>query len=334
VRLARVPHRLPGALLLVLLALAFAAALNTGSSGALLLRAFADWSAGRESAALIIVREIRLPRALAALAVGATLGAAGAALQGMLRNPLAEPGLVGTSSCAALGAVLVLYFGLAPMHSLLLPAAGILGALLALALLRALVGDYARVATLILAGVALNAFAGAAIALALNLAPSPYAMHEIVYWLMGSVANRSFSELAFSVPFMLLALVLLFSTRNYLEALSLGEDTAHTLGFGARSFPWRVMGGVAIGVGAAVAISGTISFVGLVVPHLLRPFVGHSPGRLLLPCALGGALLVLLADVLVQSFPGANELKLGVVTSLLGAPFFLAIVLGSRSRIT
>jgi iron complex transport system permease protein len=159
-------------------------------------------------------------------------------------------------------------------------------------------------------------------------------MHEIVYWLMGSVANRSFAELAFSVPFMLLALVLLFSTRNYLEALTLGEDTAHTLGFGARSFPWRVMGGVAIGVGAAVAISGTISFVGLVVPHLLRPFVGHSPGRLLLPCALGGALLVLLADVLVQSFPGANELKLGVVTSLLGAPFFLAIVLGSRSRIT
>ena len=320
--------------LALLLALAFLLALNTGSSGALLGPALRDWYAGEDSAALIILREIRLPRALAALAVGATLGVAGAALQGMLRNPLAEPGLVGASNCASLGAVLVLYFGFAPMHSLLLPAAGILGAVAALALLRLLVGDYARVATLILAGVALNAFAGAAIALALNLAPSPYAMHEIVYWLMGSVANRSFEELAFSLPFMGLALALLLSTSRYLEALSLGEDTAHSLGFGARSLPWRVMGGVAIGVGAAVAISGTISFVGLVIPHLLRPFVGHRPGRLLVPSAFGGALLVLLADVLVQSFHSPSELKLGVVTSLLGAPFFLAIVLGARSRIT
>jgi len=331
---SRVPAPLFGAALLLLLAAAFFLSLETGSSGAVLGPALDDCLAGRESAALIILREIRLPRALSALAVGATLGVAGAALQGMLRNPLAEPGLVGASSCASLGAVLVLYFGLAPMHSLLLPAAGMFGALGALALLRVLVGDYARVATLILAGVALNAFAGAAIALALNLAPSPYAMHEIVYWMMGSVANRSFAELAFSVPFMLLAVVLLLSSSRYLEALSLGEDTAHSLGFGAGSYPWRVMGGVAIGVGAAVAISGTISFVGLVVPHLLRPFVGHRPGRLLLPSALGGALLVLLSDVLVQSFPGAGELKLGVVTSLLGAPFFLVIVLGARSRIT
>jgi len=331
---ARHKARLTHAVLWLLLALGFVLALNTGSSGAILLTAWRDWLAGQESAALIILREIRLPRALAAIAVGATLGLAGAALQGMLRNPLAEPGLVGASNCAALGAVIVLYFGLAPMHSLMLPGAGILGAMLALALLRLLVGDYARVATLILAGVALNAFAGAAIALALNLAPSPYAMHEIVYWLMGSVANRSFQELAFAVPFMLLALLMLLSARNYLEALSLGEDTAHSLGFGARSLPWRVMGGVAIGVGAAVSISGSIAFVGLVVPHLLRPFFGHSPGRLLLPSAVGGALLVLASDLLVQTFEGGAELKLGVVTSLLGAPFFLAIVLGARGRFT
>lgn len=320
--------------LLLALVLGGVLALDTGSAGALLGQAFGDWAAGRESTAQLILWEIRVPRALAALAVGATLGIAGAALQGMLRNPLAEPGLVGASSCAALGAVLVLYFGLAPLHSLLLPAAGVAGAVAALALLRALVGDHARVATLILAGVALNAFAAAAIALALNLAPSPYAMHEIVYWLMGSVANRSYAELVFCLPFMLLSVLLLASARGYLEALSLGEDTAHTLGFGARSLPWRVMGGVAIGVGAAVAISGTISFVGLVVPHVLRPLVGYRPGRLLLPSALGGALLVLLADVLVQRVPGAGELKLGVVTSLLGAPVFLAIVLGARSRIT
>ena len=315
------------------LAGALVVALDTGSSGALLYAGLRDWFAGRESAPAIILREIRLPRALSAVAVGATLGMAGAALQGMLRNPLAEPGLVGASNCAALGAVIVFYFGFAGLHPLLLPAAGIFGAILALLLLRLLVGDYARVATLILAGVALNAFAGAAIALALNLAPSPYAMHEIVYWLMGSVANRSYAELAFSLPFMIVGAGLLLSTRSYLEALSLGEDIAHSLGFGARSLPWRVMGGVAIGVGAAVAISGSIAFVGLVVPHVLRPFVANRPGQLLLPSALGGALLVLLAVIPVQLLPGDTELKLGVVTALLGAPFFLAIVIGSRSRI-
>lgn len=331
----RIPSQslLLGALALAV-ALGVALELDTGSAGTVLPAAIGDWLADRESASLLILREIRIPRMLAALSVGATLGVAGAALQGMLRNPLAEPGLIGASSCAALGAVLVLYFGLASLHSLLLPAAGIAGAVLALALLRLLVGDHARIATLILAGVALNAFAAAAIALALNLAPSPYALYEIVYWLMGSVANRSLDELAFCLPFMLLALLLLVSTRDYLEALSLGEDTAHTLGFGARSLPWRVMGGVAIGVGAAVAISGTISFVGLVVPHVLRPLVGSRPGRLLLPSALGGALLVLLADVFVQRIPGAAELKLGVVTSLIGAPVFLTIVLGARGRLT
>lgn len=330
------PARMDRLLLCVLVAaLAFGCmlALDTGSSGALLGPALRDWNAGRDSTALLILTEIRVPRMLAGLAVGAMLGVAGAALQGMLRNPLAEPGLVGASSCAALGAVVVLYFGLAALHPLLLPAAGIAGAVMALASLRVLVGDHARVATLILAGVALNAFAAAAIALALNLAPSPYALHEIVYWLMGSVANRSLAELALCLPFMLLAMLLLVSARDYLDALSFGEDTAQTLGFGTRSLPWRVMGGVAIGVGAAVAISGTISFVGLVVPHVLRPVVGHRPGRLLVPSALGGALLVVLADVLVQRIPGGGELKLGVVTSLLGAPVFLGIVLGARNRI-
>lgn len=321
-------------LLALLLAGAVLLALQAGASGALLLPGIEDWRAGRESAEAIILREIRLPRVLAALGVGATLGIAGAALQGMLRNPLAEPGLVGASNCAALGAVIVIYFGIAGMHSLALPVAGMCGAAAALIWLRALVGEHARVATLILAGVAINAFAGAAIALALNLAPSPYAMHEIVYWLMGSVANRSYAELAFSLPCMVLGAALLLSTRAYLDALSLGEDAAHTLGFGARSLPWRVMGGVAIGVGAAVAVSGSIAFVGLVVPHLLRPFVSHRPGRLLLPSAFGGALLVVLADLAVQRLPGGAELKLGVLTSLIGAPFFLALVLGSRGRIT
>jgi iron complex transport system permease protein len=324
-------------LLMMLIAgvvVSFFVVLQTGASGRILLSGARDWLAGQDSAAAVIVREIRLPRALAAAFIGATLGMAGAALQGMLRNPLAEPGLIGASNCAALGAVIVLYFGLAPQYSLLLPAASIAGAIVALVLLRVLVGEYARVATLILAGVALNAFAGAAIALALNLAPSPYAIYEIVYWLMGSVANRSYLELLFALPLMLSAMLMLYSARDYLDALSLGEDTAHSLGFGARSHAWRVMIGVAIGVGAAVAISGSIAFVGLVVPHLLRPFVAHRPGRLLLPSACGGAILVLLADALVQGTQLGTELKLGVITALLGAPFFLAIVLGARNRMT
>ena len=317
----------------MLLAIAVVIALQTGASGALLLPGLEDWIAGRDSAAAVILREIRAPRVLTALAVGGMLGLAGAALQGMLRNPLAEPGLVGASNCAALGVVLVLYFGVATLHPLLLPAAGIAGATASLVWLRAVVGAHARVSTLILAGVAVNAFAGAAIALALNLSPSPYAMHEIVYWLMGAVANRTWTELGFAVPFMVLGAGMVVSSARYLDALSLGEDTAHTLGFGERSRPWRVFGGVAVGVGAAVAVSGSIGFVGLVVPHLLRGLVANRPGRLLLPSALGGALLVVAADVLVQRLPGGEELKLGVVTSLLGAPFFLALVLSARSRL-
>jgi len=309
-------------------------ALSLGSSPLDLLAAWRDWRDNAATSDGIILMEIRLPRVMAAALVGAVLGLAGAAMQGLLRNPLAEPGLVGASNCAALGAVLVFYFGLASLTSLILPLAAIFGAIAALVLLRLMVGDYARVSTLILAGVALNAFAGAAISLALNLAPSPYAMYEIMYWLMGSVANRSMEELWFTTPFLLMAGVLLLSSGRYLDALALGEDTAHSLGFGARRLPWQVMGGVAIGVGAAVAISGSIAFVGLIVPHILRPLVAQRAGRLLLPSLLGGALLVVMSDLLVQSVSGSQELKLGVVTALLGAPFFLLIVLRDRRSLT
>ena len=315
------------------LCVVFVLALGAGDTDVDLISAISDWWRGELSSDAIILVEIRLPRTLAALMVGAVLGTAGAAMQGMLRNPLAEPGLVGASNCAALGAVLVFYFGLASMQSVLLPLASISGAVLALLILRLLVGSYARVSTLILAGIALNAFAGAAISLALNLAPSPYAMYEIMYWLMGSVANRSLPELRFVAPFMLLSLLLLISARRYFDALALGEDTAHSLGFGSARLPWQVMSGVAIGVGAAVAISGSIAFVGLVVPHLLRPLVSQQPGRLLFPSMFGGALLVLLADALVQSLSNATELKLGVVTALLGAPFFLLLVMRGRERL-
>jgi iron complex transport system permease protein len=279
-----------------------------------------------------VVWEIRLPRVLLATLVGATLGLAGAAMQGFLRNPLAEPGILGVSSGAALGAVLVLYFGMSAAAWYWLPGVAVAGALLALVLVYLLAGINGSVLSLILAGVAINAIAGALIAVALNFAPSLFAMQEIVFWLMGSLANRNINHVYIAAPFIVVGWILLLGRYRFLNALSLGEETAQSLGF----YPGRernfLLLGLALCIGAAVAVSGSIGFIGLVVPHLMRPLVGYKPGRLLLASALGGALLLLGADILVRQLDVARELKLGVVTSLLGGPFFLMLILKTRSR--
>lgn len=297
-----------------------------------------DWgvalSAPRDSVDGIILWQVRLPRTLLAVLIGATLGLAGAALQGLLRNPLADPGLVGVTSCAALGAVLVLYFGMATQVWWALPAGGMLGAAVSVMLVFVLAGRSAGVLTLILAGVAINAIVSALISLALNFAPNPFAMSEIVYWLLGSIANRSYTELGASAPFMLVGALLILSCGRYLNALSLGEETAATLGFTPRLERWRLIAGVALAVGAAVSVSGSIGFVGLVVPHLLRPLVNHQPRNLLPASALGGAVLLLLADVAVQSLSPHRELKLGVITALVGGPFFLHLIYRTRSSLS
>lgn len=278
----------------------------------------------------LILWQVRLPRALLAAMIGATLGLSGAALQGLLRNPLASPGLIGVTNCAALGAILMLYFGLAAGNWLALPLGGMLGAAGSVVLIYLLAGHTAGLLTLILAGIAMNAVVSAGIALALNFAPNPYAVSEMVFWLLGSVANRSFAELGISVPFMVVGGVLMLSCGRYLDALSLGEDTAATLGFAPRAQRWRLIIGVALAVGAAVAVSGSIGFVGLVVPHVLRPLVGYQPRPLLAASALGGAALLLLADVVVQALPSQQELKLGVVTALIGGPVFLQMIYRMR----
>jgi iron complex transport system permease protein len=280
----------------------------------------------------IVVWEIRLPRVLLAVLVGATLGLAGAAMQGLLRNPLAEPGILGVSSGAALGAVIVLYFGFAAAAWYWLPVAAIVGALLALTLVYLLAGFRSSVLSLILAGVAINAIAGALISVALNFAPSYFALQEIVFWLMGSLANRNMHHVYIAAPFIVLGWVLLLSRYRFLNALSLGEETATSLGFSPQRERIFLLVGLALCVGAAVSVSGSIGFVGLVVPHLLRPLVGYKPSRLLFASALGGALLVLCADIFVRQLDIARELKLGVVTSLLGGPFFLLLILKTRSR--
>jgi len=286
-----------------------------------------------ESLAALVYWEIRLPRVLLGLLVGASLGLAGAAMQGLLRNPLAEPGILGVSNGAALGAVLVLYFagGMTGL-SYGLPLAAMGGALLSLLLVYLLAGVNGSILTLILAGVAVNAFFGALIALALNFAPSLYALQEIVFWLMGSLANRTFDHLTLAAPFALLGSALVLGRGRFLDALTLGEDTARSLGYAVGPNRALLLLGIALAVGACVAVSGSIGFVGLMVPHLLRPWVGYQPGRLLWASALAGALLVVLADSLVRELDAARELKLGVVTALLGGPFFLYLIIKTRQR--
>jgi iron complex transport system permease protein len=285
---------------------------------------------GADNAAAVIVREIRLPRAALGLVIGATLGLSGAGLQGLFRNPLAEPGIIGVSSFAAFGAVVALYFGLHAIFALALPLMGMAGALVAALLLHAIAGREAGTLTLILVGVALSSLGGALIALAINLSGNPYALSEIVFWLMGSLADRSLDHLWLALPFCIAGWLLIASTGRALDALALGEDAAESLGFALDGVRLRLIAGTALSVGAAVSVAGSIGFVGLIVPHLLRPLVGHEPSRLLLPSALGGAILLLLADVLVRLTPTATELRLGVLTALIGVPFFLFLALKTR----
>jgi iron complex transport system permease protein len=272
----------------------------------------------------LIVTDIRLPRSLLALTVGLTLGLSGAVLQGLTRNPLAEPGLLGVSPGAALGAVLAIYFGIAQISSLAGPLFGLLGALGACSLTFAL-GRGSNVA-LILAGAAVSGLFAAGIAVALNFAPNPYAAYEIMSWILGSLADKSWSQLVLILPFVVVGLAALATTGRALDCLSLGEAQAESLGVDLNRLRLTVICGTALAVGAATSVAGAIGFVGLVAPHLARPFVGYQPSKLLLPSALGGALLLVVADLAVRSIHLGPELKLGVFTSLIGTPFFFWLV--------
>ena len=282
---------------------------------------------------VIVVQEIRLPRTLLALAVGAMLGLGGAALQGLTRNPLAEPGLLGASGGAALGAVLVLYSGLAAVSDWFMPAGAVTGSLAAVGVLLLVLRLGASPLTLILCGVAISSLSAALVSLAVNLSANPFATLEVSFWLLGSLEDRSTNHLILAVPLIVAGAALLLARGGALDALTFGDDGARSLGIDLASTYRQVALGLALGVGGAVAVSGTIGFVGLIVPHLLRPFVGHRPSRLLLPCALGGAALLLAADVAVRIIPTNQTLQLGVVTSLLGVPFLLALVIWSRHRL-
>ncbi|TDE38043.1 FecCD family ABC transporter permease [Antarcticimicrobium sediminis] len=280
----------------------------------------------------VVMREIRLPRALLAAMIGAVLGLSGAAMQGYLRNPLAEPGLIGVSGASALGAVLAIQTGLSLMIPLALPLAALGMAVLAVLLILALAGPRGTSITLILAGIAISALAGALTSLALNLSPNPFAAADIVFWMMGSLADRSFTHVWLAAPFMAVGAALLLSLGRGLDALTLGEDAAQALGVNLSGLRLRLILGTAACVGAATAVAGAIGFVGLVVPHLLRPAVGARPSSLLWASALGGAAMVLAADIAVRELLPARDLKLGVLMALVGAPLFLHLIYKTRKE--
>ena len=281
----------------------------------------------------IIIQEIRLPRTLLSIMIGAALGLSGAALQGYLRNPLAEPGIIGVSGCAALGAVIVFYSGLTSIISIALPLGGMAGAAISVLLLGLLAGYKSSVMTIILAGVAITSLAGSLTSLVLSLAPNPFATFEIFFWLLGSLADRSFEHGKLIIFPLVIGIGLLLTTGRALDALTLGEDVASSLGFNLQRIKWTIVIGISLAVGVAVSISGIIGFVGLVVPHLLRPIADFRPGILLPLSMLGGINLTLAADILVRVISQGPELKLGVVTALIGAPFFLYLVIKSRSKL-
>ena len=277
----------------------------------------------------LIMREIRLPRAILGFTIGASLGLAGAALQGYLRNPLAEPGVIGISTAAALGAVIAIYTGLSLVIPLALPLMAIGASLIVIFLLQTIAGT-GGVVTLILAGVAISSLCGALTSLALNLSENPFASLEIVFWLLGSITDRSMFHVWLSTPFIVIGWVLLAASARSLDVLSLGEETAVSLGVNLPRTRFLVISGTAISIGACTAIAGVIGFVGLIVPHLMRPLVGHQPSRLLPASALAGASLLLCADIMVRLINFGTELKLGVVTALIGGPFFLLLILRLR----
>jgi iron complex transport system permease protein len=276
--------------------------------------------------ASVIVRDIRLPRTLLAILIGWVFGITGAALQALLRNPLADTAVFGAPQAAAFGAVLVLYFGLAGALSWALPIAAIGGALVSMAVVVLVAGRSPTIVVLVLAGLAVGSLAGAATSLAISLSPNPYAVTEIVFWLLGSLEDRSRVHVLLAAPFVLFATGLLLPTRQGLRALALGEEAALSLGVRVGALRVMIVAAAAIGTGASVAVAGSIGFIGLVSPHLVRPLVGYDPARTMVPAGLAGAALLLAADVAARLIPSGQEVKIGVLTALIGVPFFLWII--------
>ena len=284
------------------------------------------FGAGPESAQ-IITQDIRLPRALSAYLVGLMLGLSGAALQGLLRNPLAEPGVLGVSASSSLCATFSIYYGLSAISGFILPLSAIVGAMLATLFLAVAAIRISSIVILILIGVGLSSFAGALMSLLMNLAPNPFSLSDMVNWMMGTVANRSVDDLMMALPFMLFGTILILYAGRALSVLSLGEEVASTLGVNLPRARLIIVVGTGLCTGASVAIAGAVGFVGIVAPHLVRRFVDYDPGKTMVPAALVGGLVLVVADLFIRLAPTNVELKLGVVAALIGAPIFIWIAI-------
>ena len=289
-----------------------------------------DAGSSEEALNALILSEIRAPRLVLAVLIGFALGLSGAAVQGLLQNGLAEPSILGAANSAALGAVIAIYIGLTGTLSFAVPLLASVGALVSVVLLFSLAGQRGDTLRLILAGFAISAFAGSGISLTLNLSDNYFAALEITYWLLGSLENRSWSHVGLALPLILVGCGLMLTGGKKLDALILGEDTASSLGANILQIRGQLAVGMALAIGGAVAVAGVIGFVGLVAPHIIRPFFGYMPSRALLPSAVFGSILLVAADLLIRLLPTMTELKLGVVTALLGVPFFIFLLLRGR----
>ncbi len=286
-----------------------------------------------ENAALL---QIRLPRVVLGLLVGAALAASGGAMQGVFRNPLADPALIGVSSGAALGAAAVIVFfgaGIGPVsYAFSLPLAAFAGGAVATwTVARLSMADgVTRVATMLLAGLAINAVANAGIGLFTQLADD-FALRSLTFWLFGSLGKASWTEIAVAAPVLVVSTALIPRDASALNALLLGEAEAGHLGVAVERLKRRLVVLVVLAVGASVALTGVIGFVGLIVPHLIRLWAGPDH-RLLLPAsALLGAILLTLADTAARTVAAPIELPIGILTALVGGPFFIALLLRFRN---
>ena len=317
--------------LLALLVLAFLASLSFGElrlSFAQVLGALTG--NGGDSIAHTVVRDFRLPRALVGLAVGAALGASGVVMQAFFRNPLASPGLLGVSSGGALGAVAVLAMGpmlgtglgLMAASMWALPLASVLGAFAATGAVLMLAERGAGTERLLLSGVALNALLGAGTSFLLTTTAGHFEVNaQILFWLMGGLENRSWEHVWMGGPPILAACLLLLPLGRPMDLLSLGEQSAQSLGVDVRRLRFQLILLSTILTAMATAVAGMVGFVGLVVPHVMRLAFGPDHRRLLPYSMLGGATFLLACDLVTRTFP--LGLRLGVVTALIGGPFFL-----------
>ena len=283
----------------------------------------------------LVIEQIRLPRILVGASVGMALGVAGATMQGLFRNPMADPGIIGVSAGGAVGAVVAIATGMAGLFFLAIPMCAFVGAIAASFLVYgiAAVGGRFSMATLLLAGVAVNAFLGAVVSAIIILIPDNGALREILFWLSGGLDSRSWEHVRISTPLILGAVAVIMLMARDLNLLMLGDDEARSMGVRVGIARPVLLAAAALATGAAVAVSGTIAFVGLVTPHILRLVLGPDH-RVLIPLsAAGGAVFIIVADTVARTVVQPAEFRVGVLTAFVGAPFFIFLLIKNKRQV-